>query len=169
MTEESTTSSQRAIFNNLLASLGEAIGIPDLALDKNNQCIVSFEEGISINFFYETDSDTVVCFAPIAYFANADGKEALLARMLKANFFWQDTKGFTIAMEPETERLIIQDKQKPSYFADYDMLAAYIDNAMTLVQKWRTTLAANLETDEKDNTSGPEPPETSLGNFVIQV
>ncbi|MEZ5582385.1 MAG: type III secretion system chaperone [Candidatus Competibacteraceae bacterium] len=71
--------------HHLINDLGDAIGLPELALDeKDFACIVS-EDGVVLNLDYFEDEDTLVLYTTVGEIPD-DKRLELYQEMLRANF-----------------------------------------------------------------------------------
>lgn len=67
-----------------------------------------------------------------------DEAEAFRERLLRANFFWEETGGFTFALDGD--KVMLMDRRPAWYFVDGEHLAAYLEGCFDLVRIWRSRL-----------------------------
>ncbi len=68
----------------LVAHLGERVGLPGLALNVRGTLALQVGERLTLHLHYDEVDDTLEVFAPLGTLP-APGREALLMRMLRAN------------------------------------------------------------------------------------
>ena len=100
----------------------------DLALEQDDDGVwtIPIGENVFAHLLYHTGLRQVLAYASIGELpAGGPNDEARARALLTANWYWQDTKGFTLALEHETRHLVVQDRrafaafESPSHLADY--------------------------------------------------
>ena len=134
----------------LLKELGETIGLPELSLDdKRYVCIVS-DDGVVLNLDYFEDEDTLVMYTTVGEIPE-DKRLELYEEMLKANFFWENTAGATLCLDPEVNLALLMANVT---VADMDMpkLMQVLDHFTRLTWAWsdRIRAIAGQQPEAKD-------------------
>lgn len=84
-------------FDNLLAELGAAIGIPELCADEDNICNLLFDEvAVSLELREDHESFYICC---ILGQTGPDANPAQLAALLDANYLFSGTGGATLGVD----------------------------------------------------------------------
>ena len=130
-------------FNGLIQEMSRNLGIPDLQLDSENHCELGTAPQVIINLKYDEDLDNVLCYASVGYFTDLDNREQLLMTMMNANYFRVETRGFSLGIDPATNRIVLSDVRPVEYYEDADVLAAVLENATQVILDWQDILAAN--------------------------
>ena len=89
----------------LLASLGEDLGLEDLAFDEQGRILLTIDEQQLVTLALDAeDPDALYLFSAIV--PVSPETPGLLWRALKANYLWEGTAGATLAVEPEAGVLV---------------------------------------------------------------
>lgn len=116
--------------NDILSRLSTVLELSDLVLDKNNKCLILFDDKIVINLeLTPVDNDLYLYsyLGLVPFFA----KENILELLLESNFFWKESFGSTFAIDGQTQTLVLEKKinldlLKESEFED--ILASFVDS-----------------------------------------
>jgi hypothetical protein len=85
----------------LLSELGKGVGIEELALDKEDGCVLSFDE-LVVSLQYVPDNNSLVLFSNLGVLDGQD-LSGQFAEMLEANFYERARGGPTIGYHRETK------------------------------------------------------------------
>jgi hypothetical protein len=99
---------ERAEADRLIAELGDALGMPDLALDANGVCSLVIDGALVPTFGHNPRAgslDMMICLDGVIPDA------ALMRDLLEANFGWLD--GFGYALSPASGALVLQRRCTP--------------------------------------------------------
>ena len=89
----------------LLASLGEDLGLEDLAFDEQGRILLTIDGQQLVTLALDAeDPDALYLFSALV--PASPETPGLLWRALKANYLWDGTAGTTLAVEPETGLLV---------------------------------------------------------------
>jgi len=83
----------------------------------------------------------LVAVAVIGGYAGVSEKDLLLEDALKANCFWNETRGATLSVDPETGDLTLADRRDPDAFADGAALTAFLASFAAVARLWREYVA----------------------------
>ncbi|NJN48094.1 MAG: type III secretion system chaperone [Candidatus Competibacteraceae bacterium] len=147
---------------HLTDELGDAIGLPDLALDeKDFVCIVS-EDGVVLNLDYFEDEDTLVMYTTVGEIPD-DKRLKLYQEMLRANFFWETTAGATLCLDPEIDLALLMANVT---VADMSLpqLMNILDHFTKLAWAWSDRIRA-LIGEQQDAAERPVQAEQAPGMF----
>ena len=90
----------------LIHELGSQIGLPDLELDEDGACYLTFDD-VLLCLQADEDFSHLTVYAPIVDLP-AEGRETVLLELLGANFFWKGSAGATFAYSTGAEKVILQ-------------------------------------------------------------
>jgi hypothetical protein len=137
----------------LIAALGAAIGIPELALDDGGICTLSIGEGeLIVNLGHDRDAGTIELMTCLDAVADA---APLAATLLQANFGWRGTSGACFAVEPASGALVLQ-RRVTAAEATQAGLRPALEDLVVAARSWAPRLA------EAPAPATGRPPEWSL-------
>lgn len=103
----------------LIHWLGQQMGIVDLSFDDDGLVVLDINDKQTLVLGFEAELGTIFMFSPIQ---GTDGKRSggLLERLLAANFIWQETQGATLALDKETDHVVLQQRLTIAAFSNKD-------------------------------------------------
>lgn len=127
----------RTEVNELLARLKHSLQLDDLSLDGEDRCILLFDDKIILNMELDSERSQFVVYAYLGM-APMGQKEHVYELLLQSNFFWQETKGATLALDQHTQTLVLLypfalPLQHPENFEDD--LASFVETAEQWMHK----------------------------------
>lgn len=125
-------------FAAVLGEFGESSGLAGLGLDTEDKCTVTFDEAVDVHICYVDAADVVLTYAQVGTVSEGGEAEAFRERLLRANFFWEESNGFTLALDGD--KVMLTDRRPAWYFVDGEHLAAYLEGCFDLVRIWRSRL-----------------------------
>src|SRR6478735_1182980 len=90
----------------LVGEFGAEIGLPNLTIDGEGFCSLTFDGKVTVNLQLSESKDQIVLFAELGVVPTEDRAETYEA-LLKANFFWQATHGATLSLEGDEPTVVI--------------------------------------------------------------
>ncbi|HSV48180.1 MAG TPA: type III secretion system chaperone [Ramlibacter sp.] len=84
--------------NDLLRTLGQALGIPELSFDAEGLRSLAVGDALVVNLQHDAGTSEIVLFAVAATLPPNPPAETLL-RLLRANRFWRGTGGATLSLD----------------------------------------------------------------------
>lgn len=116
-------------FNLLFSEIGSQIGMESLSFGEDNTCSLEFDENVVLTFI---DADpSLYC---VAYLGEWDEAPEKAARLLEANFAWQETNGGTLAIEPGSRRVVLSRSWQATGL-NMQGLMADIENMVTAAER----------------------------------
>lgn len=117
----------RSKINEALGVLGAEMGF-DLALDSNGSIVLEFSEDIALTLEYPLESERICLHANVCFLPRGAREQALVLA-LKRNLFEQGLSGSWLALDKETEEVVLcatipAKVFEPELFAE--VLAAFI-------------------------------------------
>lgn len=143
-------------FNLVLADFGRHLGI-GLALE-DGRCNFTVDGMVDVELDYLDDAQVVVAwaFVGLAPEDRYSGERAMV--LLALNDLNAPNGGFSVAMDPETRRVIAQDHRPAEFFDSADRLAAWIGALVELVDRIRREFESRFPCedlpDEVDEAEG---------------
>lgn len=145
-------------FGGLIGSLGERLGVE--IEDAGGAAAVEIDGAAGI---LQDAGELLLLRAEVGDLPE-EGGEALLASAMRANFLYQGTGGSTLALDPDTGRLVIQ-KYNWLERLDPETVFAMLERFADTTDAWRRILA-----DFRPDAVQTEPPASSLGaESMMQV
>jgi hypothetical protein len=121
---------------NLIKELGRHIGLETLALDESGQCSLAFDETIVLTFVGDADDGlNVVSFVGELTADNAHVAPRLLAR----NFVPNGLGGGRVAMEPDSDRVVLVHRWD-GVRTDFSSFTASLETFVNAVEQVRSEL-----------------------------
>lgn len=90
---------------DLIGAFGRTLGMPALALDADGFCRLTFDGTLEVNFQAD-EGGRLMLYSPVG--AVAEGRrDEVFEAMLRANLFWQGTRGGTLSVEGDPPRAVL--------------------------------------------------------------
>lgn len=127
----------------LVATLGGALGVEDLALDEAGYALLIFDETIVVNLEFDPVGGRMLFYCFLAELPE-EPPASLLKEALAANLLWHGTRGATLALEEMGNGLTLCHAEAISSLTDRgleDVLDAFVQTAAD----WREKAANLLE------------------------
>ena len=123
--------------NEFTAALAALCG-PDGGVAPNGDGEWTFSfAGVPVKMVCRPDApDDVFCYAKVGSLAEIGDPGILLTDMLESNFFWIGNAGSTVAVVPDTDDVLLQDRREASYFADAETLKGYLAAFADKARMW---------------------------------
>jgi hypothetical protein len=121
----------------LVAELGEQLGLPTLLADDEDLAVLNLENSPPISL--SIDDDEAVVLAALLGKA-PEGKAELAEELLASNLFWRDTGGATLSMERYGRDVFLARRWAPSELPDSGALAKALEGFADLAVKWVVVL-----------------------------
>ena len=127
----------RTEVNELLTQLGHSLRLDGLFLDEEDHCILLFDDKIILNVELDEERSQLVVYAYLGM-VPIEHKEHIYELLLQSNFFWRKTKGATLALDKQTQTLVLLypfelPLRHPKNFEDD--LATFVETAEEWIQK----------------------------------
>ena len=136
-------------FNLLFSEIGAQIGMESLAFGEDNTCSLEFDENVVLTFI---DADpSLYC---VAYLGDWDGTPEKAARLLEANFAWQETSGGTLAIEPGSVRVVLSRSWQASGL-NMQGLMSDIETMVSAAERCQTFITGAAEPTAAAGGSAP--------------
>ncbi|MDK2124722.1 type III secretion system chaperone [Parachitinimonas caeni] len=87
-----------SVFTEVMGHFAKAFGLEALTPEADGACQVVIDDSVVINFGWNPANENLVLFSPVGTLADGSRAE-VMAAMLKANLFWKETGGATLALD----------------------------------------------------------------------
>jgi hypothetical protein len=132
----------------LIQELGEYIGLPGLELDETQACYLRFDDLLLCLEIDDSQEKMMIC-APVAELPETDREDLLLSR-LKANLFWAETGGATLAISMATNKVILQESLLLVSLTSV-ALSTHLEAFVNQCESWSSRLASS---EAKERSTG---------------
>jgi len=157
----------RTEVNGLLMRLSHSLRLDSLSLDEEGHCILLFDDKVILNMELDEERSQLVVYAYLGM-APPDHRERVYELLLQSNFFWRETKGATLALDRQTQTLVLLyafplPLRHPETFEDE--LAVFVEIAEHWIRQLDEILLQVEEAaryDREHGTRKTEPRETTL-------
>ncbi|CAN7333481.1 type III secretion system chaperone [Acidovorax sp. Leaf78] len=131
-------------FEFVLSAVRTALNLPGLQPADDGTCQLVVDDEIVVNLGWMEAQAQVVWFAPVGSLKGAADRSRALADLLRANLFWQETGGATLALAKDDDTVVLA-YQTPAHNITgeevlavlqwfIDMTAAWVDKFDALVR-----------------------------------
>ncbi len=135
----------------LLTDLGKVMGLPDLAFDENDGCLLQFDDSLTALILYDGEAGVLYFFSYVgAILDQAMGTVA--PKLLEANYRWQDTGGATLSLRPGSENDVVMTQKFRLADMDAQKLQEHLGTFVMHVEKWTKFI------DESEQHARPSKP-----------
>ncbi|MCP4744537.1 MAG: type III secretion system chaperone [Desulfobacteraceae bacterium] len=115
-------------FKELVKELQQKTGLTDLLSKDEQRFSLLFEDDIIVDIGYRSSKDTLLFFASLI---PIDNDPDIYAGLLKANYLFKGTDGPTLALEPDTNNLVL------NYECGLEGLT--VENLMQIIEHFYST------------------------------
>ena len=137
-------------FSEYIVNYGKEMGLPDLKLNEDGICSLSFDEKINVDIFYRKEQEQVIFAAPIGD-VPSEGQESFFRQLLIANAFGIENAGAVLGIEKDENRVILSYMFISSTFS-FDLFKTVLANFVDLVEAWQEKIKT-IETESSSFSS----------------
>ena len=134
-------------FSEYIVNYGKEIGLPNLKLNEDGICSLSFDEKFNIDIVFRKEQEQVIFAAPIGDIP-AEGQENFFKQLLISNAFGIENAGAILGIEEEENRVILSYVFISSTFS-FDLFKTVLANFVDLVEAWQE----KIETMRSENSN----------------
>jgi hypothetical protein len=136
----------KAEVNQILGRLAKSLRLDELSLD-NNHCMLMFDDKIVLNLELDEKYGQLLVYAYLGE-VPLSGRENIFENLLETNFFWSGSNGFTIAIDKQSQTVVIMTRfqlplHNPGAFEEN--LADFVDTT----ESWMHKLATMVQEAEE--------------------
>lgn len=127
----------KQVENEFTAALAELLGPDNVEPNAAGEYVFRFA-GTPLKMVcrHETQDD-VYCYAKIGTVEGIERPDGLLTDLLESNYFWIGNAGSTVAVVPDSDDVILEDRREAAYFEDAETLKRYLVAFVDKVLMWR--------------------------------
>lgn len=138
----------RAIAEQLIASLGKTLNLPELKLDDvTHSCVLLFDEDIVLNIECDQASGQLILSAYLTELPEEE-TERMLRELMIANLYWHRTDGATLGLEELTRGLILADR-RPIAVLDEANFEKWVEGFVNQTERWKKRIPEIQEGKEE--------------------
>jgi hypothetical protein len=133
--------------NRILARLAKSLHLEELSLDNNQHCMLMFDDKIVLNLELDEKYGQLLVYAYLGEVPLV-GRENIFEKLLETNFFWNGTHGLTIAIDKQSQTVVVMTRfQLPLQNADEfeEHLADFVDTT----EFWMNKFSAMVQEAEE--------------------
>jgi hypothetical protein len=134
----------------LLSQLGNSLGIPQLAFDTRNACLLMFDRVTTVNIVFEPNSAALLLMSYLGPTPNSGGLKAMLA----ANYLWRATQGSTLALDPTAQSVALIARFESSQL-EYERFRSALTVFVDAAEHWRQELVHHGHSFSRDSAELP--------------
>ncbi|MDR3117482.1 MAG: type III secretion system chaperone [Puniceicoccales bacterium] len=137
----------RSEVNQILARLAKSLRLEQLSLDNNRHCMLMFDDKIVLNLELDEKFSQLLVYAYLGEVPLV-GRENIFEKLLETNFFWNGTNGLTIAIDRQSQTIVIMTRfplPLPNSGAFEESLADFVDTT----EAWMHKLASMVQEAEE--------------------
>ena len=147
-----------ADFTNYISSYGKEVGLPNLTLNEQGVCSLTFDGKINVDIVYKHDQDQCIFAAPICDLPSGNCEE-FFKKLLISNCFGTENGGAILGIEKEEDRVVLSYLFIASTFS-FELFKTVLNNFVNLVEEWidkSETLKNSYSSSANDEVSMPQP------------
>lgn len=144
----------RKTAEELLAALGESLGIGSIELDEDDNCGLTIDGSIDVVLEYDEAAGHFTLVTTPGTVPD-EGRDAMLAELLNANLLWQGTGGATLGVDTTTSAVVMSYRRAVAGL-DAESLQSWISDFVEAADHWRNAIR-NPQVFAHDDTPPAEP------------
>jgi len=140
----------RESFESLLAEFNAASGL-QVELDARNAAVMEFGD-VVVNLQLLPESGQVLAWSTLGFLGDDANADMRLAHLLRFNDQMGEHGGFVFSLDAgDRDRVLVHDIRPLGFLADADVLAAWIESLVDLVEMARVRLDAECPYVDDDD------------------
>ncbi len=144
----------RTHFATLLAALGRQTG-QDFVPDSGGACGLVFDD-LPVTLQYLEADQCILLYCTVGAVPDGDAERlAFYSRLLRANFFFRETAGATLAADESTKLVALQ-QAFPLQALDETGFLSLLERYLNMAEHWRRACASLSSLDGSGRSSGFE-------------
>ena len=121
--------------NEILQKFGASISLPQLALDKDNTCVLKMDDAQNIQLTYNEANETLYFFSEIGNLPEKN-EVRCCSCLLKSNAEWELTEGMTLSKK-ENASTIIMGYRLPVLNLTLEFFEKILENFVSKLDIWK--------------------------------
>ena len=129
-------------FDTVLKEYGESLGFSDMTRRADGLCSFYYKNtNLTISMQTDQKEERVVLLSQIGG-VDPDDLDERIIDLLKANYFWSETNGATLSIDPEGGGVFVA-MQLLVHMLDAESFSKVIDSFQEVALNWAQKIAAN--------------------------
>lgn len=128
----------------LISEVGDAAGIPFLALDEQGACALTFDDKICVNLRYQENDERILVYSVMGAPKSPD---AVYRQLLQANLFWRAARGATFSLSGDEPPVVVLTRSMEWRGKRGVELMREISDFASLAEVWKKIVAAETDDD----------------------
>ena len=113
-----------------------------MQLDEDNYCLLVSADEHVVHIRFDDEQGTFIVLGSIGTLSeDEEVSRREMRELLTANLMWQDTKGATITLAPETDTVLLQQMWLPEQ-ATVEKFSAFLQSFVILMGFWEQTFSS---------------------------
>ena len=128
--------------NALLKEFSLQEELEPMQLDEDNYCLLVSADEHVVHIRFDDEQGTFIVLGSIGTLSeDEEVSRREMRELLTANLMWQDTKGATITLAPETDTVLLQHMWLPEQ-ATVEKFSAFLQSFVILMGFWEQTFSS---------------------------
>lgn len=128
--------------NALLKEFSLQEELEPMQLDEDNYCLLVSADEHVVHIRFDDEQGTFIVLGSIGTLSeDEEVSRREMRELLTANLMWQDTKGATITLAPETDTVLLQQMWLPEQ-ATVEKFSAFLQSFVILMGFWEQTFSS---------------------------
>ena len=128
--------------NALLKEFSLQEELEPMQLDEDNYCLLVSADEHVVHIRFDDEQGTFIVLGSIGTLSeDEEVSRREMRELLTANLMWQDTKGATITLAPETDTVLLQQMWLPEQ-ATVEKFSAFLQSFVILMWFWEQTFSS---------------------------
>ena len=128
--------------NALLKEFSLQEELEPMQLDEDNYCLLVSADEHGVHIRFDDEQGTFIVLGSIGTLSeDEEVSRREMRELLTANLMWQDTKGATITLAPETDTVLLQQMWLPEQ-ATVEKFSAFLQSFVILMGFWEQTFSS---------------------------
>jgi hypothetical protein len=134
--------------NGMLQAMGKELELPDLKLDEQETCVLSFGEALMLKCSLNSTGSLATLYACVGSIPEENIE--FMQRFLVGNYFWKETAGSRIGFDPEVPSDVVLTQCMPIDFLDEELFYKSVERFVNAIDYWNKRFSALQETRDKE-------------------
>ena len=131
--------------NALLKEFSLQEELEPMQLDEDNYCLLVSADEHVVHIRFDDEQGTFIVLGSIGTLSeDEEVSRREMRELLTANLMWQDTKGATITLAPETDTVLLQQMWLPEQ-ATVEKFSAFLQSFVILMGFWEQTFSSLVD------------------------
>lgn len=153
----------QAVMEGVLADFGAAIGIPDLRLDEDRRCNLMVDD-VAVSFELGRGDESLYIYSRLGPTPDGD-VDALLTALLHANYSFEDTRGSTLSIDPQTGAIVLTREERLE-FLRLGTFESVVETFVDVAERWMHRIQSG-EFEAQGAPPQAEPPSSTDGMMRV--